>query len=380
MAADFNDFSCPAPLADQETIVMGHGGGGQLSARLIETVFLPAFGATATATAGADTGGADTAETAPPARGGATPDEQLLECLGDGAVLAPLPGRLVLATDAHVVRPLEFPGGDIGELAVNGTVNDVAMMGGTPIALAVSFVLEEGLPIPLLRRIAESMGRAARRAGVRVVTGDTKVVDRGKCDGMFITTTGLGQVPDGVRVGPDRARPGDVVIVSGPIGRHGVAVLSVRENLAFGTGITSDTAPVAGAVGALLAAGVDAHALRDPTRGGLAATLNEIAAASGVGVEIADADVPVPAEVARACGFLGLDPMHVANEGVFVAFVNPADAERALRLIRAQPVGVGAAVIGVAVAEHPGKVIARTPIGAHRVVTMPLAEPLPRIC
>jgi hydrogenase expression/formation protein HypE len=349
--ASITDFSCPLPLADDATIVMGHGGGGQLSAQLIESVFLPAFG------------------------GGGPLDE-----LGDGAVLAPHPGRLVLATDAHVVQPLEFPGGDIGELAINGTVNDVAMMGARPTSIAVTFILEEGLPIAVLRRIAESMGRAAERAGVRIVTGDTKVVDRGMCDGMFITTTGLGAIPDGVRIGPHCARPGDTIIVSGPIARHGVAVLSQRAGLEFGSEITSDTAPLADIVAALIAAGVDVHALRDPTRGGVAATLNEIAVASAAGVVIRDSDIPVPGDVARACGFLGLDPLQVANEGVFVAIVAPQDEDKALGVIRSHPAGSGAVVIGAVVADHPGKVIARTPLGAHRVVALPITEPLPRIC
>jgi hydrogenase expression/formation protein HypE len=228
--------------------------------------------------------------------------------------------------------------------------------------------------------VVEAMAAAARAAGVEIVTGDTKVVDSGHGDGLYITTAGVGLVPDGVAVGPDQARPGDVVLVSGPIGLHGIAVMSVREGLEFGSDIRSDTAPLGGVVQALLSAGVAVHSLRDPTRGGLAATLHEIAGSSGVGVEIRERDVPVPDGVRAACGFLGLDPLYVANEGRLVAFVAPQDADRALEILRADPVAAGAAAIGTVVAEHPGIVVARTPIGGTRVVDLPLAEQLPRIC
>ncbi len=248
--------------------------------------------------------------------------------------------RLALSTDTYVVRPRFFPGGNIGDLAVNGTVNDLAMCGAVPLFLTVGFILEEGLPMDELGRVVDTMAAAARAAGVEIVTGDTKVVDAGHGDGLYVTTAGVGLVPDGVRVGPDQARPGDVVLVSGPIGLHGIAVMSVREGLEFGSDIRSDTAPLNGVVQALLGAGVEVHALRDPTRGGLAATLHEIAGSSGVGVEIREADVPVPDDVRAACGFLGLDPLYVANEGRLVAFVAPEDADRALEILRRRP-GLG---------------------------------------
>jgi hydrogenase expression/formation protein HypE len=351
---DLEGWTCPAPLRDHPAIVMGHGGGGRLSAELIQQLFVPAF-----------TGGA--------------PGTALGQ-LGDGAVVAVGGSRLALSTDTYVVRPRFFPGGNIGDLAVNGTVNDLAMCGAVPLFLTVGFILEEGLPMDELGRVVDTMAAAARVAGVKVVTGDTKVVDAGHGDGLYVTTAGVGLVPDGVRVGPDQARPGDVVLVSGPIGLHGIAVMSVREGLEFGSDIRSDTAPLNGVVQSLLAAGVEVHALRDPTRGGLAATLHEIAGSSGVGVEIRERDVPVPDDVRAACGFLGLDPLYVANEGRLVAFVAPDDADRALEIMRSEAVSAGAVAIGAVVADHPGIVVARTPIGGTRVVDLPLAEQLPRIC
>jgi len=351
---DVENWTCPVPLRDYPAIVMGHGGGGRLSAELIQHLFVPAF-----------TGGDEAAP---------------LAQLGDGAVISLGGARLALSTDTYVVRPRFFPGGNIGDLAVNGTVNDLAMCGAVPSYLTVGFVLEEGLLLDELGRVVQTMAAAARAAGVSIVTGDTKVVDAGHGDGLYVTTAGVGLVPDGVQVGPDRARPGDVVLVSGPIGLHGIAVLSVREGLEFGAEIRSDTAPLNGLVRALLAAGVAVHAMRDPTRGGLAATLHEIAGSSGVGVEIRESAVPVPEDVRAACGFLGLDPMYVANEGRLVAFVAPGDADRALEILHADSLGAGAAVIGEVRAEHPGVVVARTPIGGTRVVDLPLAEQLPRIC
>lgn len=348
---DLESWTCPAPLRDHAVVVMGHGGGGRLSAELVEHLFLPAFGS-----------------------GG------VLGRLGDSAVLPVAGARLAFSTDSYVVRPRFFPGGNIGDLAVNGTVNDLCMVGATPLFLSVGMVLEEGLPLAELGAIAETMGAAARRAGVEIVTGDTKVVDAGHGDGVYINTAGVGVIPDGVQLGPERIVPGDVVIVSGPIGLHGVAVLSVREGLEFGSDIVTDSAPLTELVAGLLGAGVDVHMMRDPTRGGLAASLNEIAAAARVGVAIVERDVPVTDEVRAACGFLGLDPMYVANEGRLVAFVARTDAERALDVMRSHPDGAGAVVIGTAVVEHPGVVVAQTGIGGTRVVDLPLAEQLPRIC
>jgi hydrogenase expression/formation protein HypE len=342
---------CPAPLRNSPTIVMGHGGGGALSAELVEHLFLPAFGAAA-----ADAG------------------------LGDSAVLSVGGARLAFSTDSYVVKPLFFPGGCIGDLAVNGTVNDLAMVGARPLVLSTGFILAEGTRLAELARVAEAMGRAARAAGVRLVTGDTKVVDAGSGDGVFVNTSGIGLVGDGVDIRPERARPGDVVIVSGAIGEHGVAVLSCREGLEFGTEIRSDTAPLAGLVAAMLATGADVHAMRDPTRGGVAATLNEIAQAAGVGVEITERALPIPDQVRDACGLLGLDPLYVANEGKLLAFVPAEQADLVLAAMRAHEHGAAAVIVGRCVAEHPGMVVARTGLGGTRVVDLPLGEQLPRIC
>lgn len=350
MSISLEGWTCPAPLRDYPAIVMGHGGGGKLSADLVRHLFLPAFRNAA------------------------------LEQLGDAAVVEAGGARLALSTDAFVVRPLFFPGGNIGDLAVNGTVNDLAMSGARPLYLTASFIVEEGMPLDQLGAIATTMGAAAQRAGVALVTGDTKVVDRGHGDGVFISTTGVGLVPSGVQIGPEHARPGDVVIVSGEIGVHGVAILSVREGLEFGAPIESDTAPLHELVAVLLEHGCAIHALRDPTRGGVASTLNEIAMASQVGIRLDERALPVPALVRAACEILGMDPIYVANEGKLVAIVARADAERTLELLRAQPLGARAAIIGEITAEHPGVVVARTGIGGTRVVDMQVGEQLPRIC
>ncbi|MBN2218302.1 MAG: hydrogenase expression/formation protein HypE, partial [Pirellulales bacterium] len=298
-----DEFSlhCPVPREDHGTVQMAHGGGGRVMRRLIEGFFLPAFGS-------------DPAKDPPH-------DAALVEVPG---------GRLAMTTDTFVVDPLFFPGGDIGCLAVHGTVNDLAMAGARPLALSAGFVLEEGLPLDVLRRIVESMRRAADEAGVRIVTGDTKVVDRGKGDGVFINTAGIGLVPPGVDIAPRRVRPGDAVLVSGDLGRHGIAVLSVREGIAFESDLESDCASLAGLVEALLEADPDVHCLRDLTRGGLAAALCEIAEAAGVGIELTEASIPVIEPVAGACELLGLDPLYVANEGRLVAFVPAEAAERTL--------------------------------------------------
>jgi hydrogenase expression/formation protein HypE len=288
--------------------------------------------------------------------------------------------RLAFSTDTYVVRPLFFPGGSIGDLAVNGTVNDLAMSGAVPSHLSAGFVLEEGTDLAVVGRVARDMGAAAAVAGVRVVTGDTKVVDVGHGDQVYVNTAGIGLIPDGVDIRPSRARPGDVVLVSGPIGLHGIAVMSVREGLEFGTALASDTAPLHGLVAAMLAVTPDIHALRDPTRGGVATSLNEIAKASGTGVRLVERSLPVPAEVAGACAMLGLDPLYVANEGKLVAFVPPEHADAVLAAMQAHPLGAGACAIGECVDEHPGMVVARTAFGGTRVVDIPLGEQLPRIC
>ncbi len=347
---DFSGFSCPAPMRGGERVVMGHGGGGTLSAELVRDVFAPAFGG-----------------------------EHLAQ-LGDSAVLSLGGARIAFSTDTFVVRPLFFPGGSIGDLAVNGTVNDLAMSGAVPAYLACGFVLEEGVDLDTVQRVAQALGAAARRAGVEVVTGDTKVVESGHGDGVYLNTSGVGLVAPGVDIRPQRARPGDVVIVSGALGEHGIAVMSMREGLEFGVEIVSDCAPLGDLVRTLLAAVPDVHVLRDPTRGGLAAALNEIAAAAGVGVTVDERAVPVPAEVANACAILGLDPWYVANEGKLVAFVPREHADAALAALRAHPLGARAAVIGECTDQHPGMVVARTGLGGTRVVDLPLGEQLPRIC
>ncbi|MEV4442534.1 hydrogenase expression/formation protein HypE [Streptomyces sp. NPDC049577] len=347
---DPSAWTCPAPLRDRSVVVPGHGGGGALSAELVRELFLPAYG------------------------------NETLGGLADSAALTLGGARLAFSTDSHVVRPLFFPGGSIGDLAVNGTVNDLAMSGARPAHLSCAYILEEGTDLAVVDRVAQDVGAAARAAGVTVVTGDTKVVETGHGDGVYLTTAGIGLIPDGVDIRPQRATPGDVVLVSGPVGMHGVAVLSVREGLEFGVELTSDTAPLGGLVAAMLAVTPDLHVLRDPTRGGVAAALNEIAAASGTGVVLAEDRLPVPEAVAAACGFLGLDPLYVANEGRLLAFVPPGHADAVLDAMRRHPQGAGAAVIGECVAEHPGTVVARTRFGGTRVVDLPLGEQLPRIC
>jgi hydrogenase expression/formation protein HypE len=343
--------SCPIPVMQHDRVVLGHGSGGKLSAALLKHHFLPHL------------------------------QSHALSQLGDGAVVSAGAQRLVLSTDTFVVNPLEFPGGDIGALAVNGTVNDLAMMGATPCYLTVGFIIEEGLPLETLDRIVASMARAARIAGVEVVTGDTKVVERGKGDGLFINTTGLGLANPDFRPSPDAVRPGDVILVSGAIGVHGITILSTREGLEFEADLESDTTCLHPLVETLRRAtdnGVSA--LRDPTRGGVASALNEIAAASGVGVVLDESALPIPSAVAGACEMLGLDPLYVANEGNFVAFVPPHLADVALDALRGHPLGRGARRIGVAVSDHPGMVVMRTPLGGTRIVDMLPGDQLPRIC
>jgi hydrogenase expression/formation protein HypE len=303
-----------------------------------------------------------------------------LDLAHDGAVLSAGAARIAFTTDAYVVRPLFFPGGDIGTLAVNGTVNDLAMCGARPAWLSAAFILEEGLPMESLARVVESMRQAAAAAGVAIVTGDTKVVDKGKGDGLFITTAGVGRIDRPAPIQPQAVQPGDAVLLSGDVGRHGIAIMSVREGLAFESPIESDCAPLTGPVHALLEAGIEVHCLRDLTRGGLASGLNEIATSAGLQIDIEEARVPVTEAVQGACELLGLDPLYVANEGRFIAFVPPAQADAALQLLRAQPLAAGACRIGEATAGAPGLVTIRSRIGARRILDLLSGEQLPRIC
>ena len=289
-------------------------------------------------------------------------------------------GRLVMTTDAHVIAPLFFPGGDIGSLAVHGTINDVAMAGARPLYLSAAFVLEEGFPLADLDRIVASMARASREAGAPVITGDTKVVEKGKGDGVFIATTGIGVVPEGVHISGDRARPGDAILVSGTLGDHGIAVLSKRENLEFETEILSDSAALHGLVADMVAAVPAIHCLRDPTRGGLASTLNEIAQASRAGMRLAESAIPFKADVLAACELLGLDPLYIANEGKLIAICEKGDAGRLLSAMRAHPLGRDAAIIGEVVADPHAFVQMQTRFGGNRMVDWLLGDPLPRIC
>ncbi len=348
---DFSNWTCPLPLADYPTIVMGHGGGGKLGNELVEHLFLPAF------------------------------RNPALENLGDAAVFELSSGRLAMSTDSFVVQPLFFPGGSIGALAVNGTVNDLAVSGAEPKFLSASFILEEGFPLAQLAAIVRAMAEAAATAGVRIITGDTKVVERGHGDGCYINTAGIGVLRPGVNVGPHRAQAGDAILISGMIGDHGMAIMSVREGLDFESQIRSDCAALNGLIAEVLdAVGTGVHAMRDPTRGGLASTLNEIAAASNVGMEIDEASLPVRTEVQSACELLGLDPVYVANEGKAVFFVAAEAADQALAALRAHPLGANAARIGHVTAQHPGMIVARTGMGANRVIAPQIGEQLPRIC
>ncbi len=349
---DFEGWVCPLPLRDSPTIVMGHGGGGTMSAELVDHLFLPAYG---DAAAAAD-----------------LPDAAVLN-LGGGT-------RLAFSTDSFVVKPMFFPGGSVGDLAVNGTVNDLAMVGANPLWLSTAFIVSEGTEMSDLGRVADALGAAARAAGVQLVTGDTKVVDSSSGDGVYVNTAGIGMLRDGVDIRPSRATPGDVVIVSGDIGVHGVAVMSCREGLEFGTTVESDTAALHELVAAMLDTGADVHVLRDPTRGGVSATLNEIARASRVGIDLVEKDLPIPQTVKDACGLLGLDPLQVANEGKLLAIVPADTADQVLDAMRGHPLGTGARRIGVCTDEHRGMVVARTGLGGTRVIDLPIGEQLPRIC
>jgi hydrogenase expression/formation protein HypE len=338
------------PILDHKEIILGHGSGGILTGQLIERLFLPAF------------------------------SNPILERLDDQAVLEVDASRLAFTTDSYVVTPIFFPGGDIGSLAIHGTINDLAMCGARPLYLSAGFILEEGLPIEELRRVVLSMREAALSAGVSVVTGDTKVVGKGSGDKVFINTSGIGIVPPGVTISAERARPGDAVLLSGTVGDHGMAIMSTRQALGLEGTILSDSAPLHGLVERMLAACPDIHAMRDPTRGGVAATWQEIASRAGIGIEVDEESVPVREEVRGACELLGFDPLHVANEGKLVAFVPEAHAEAVLAAMRSHPLGTGAVRVGSATAEHPGLVVVRTAIGGTRVLERPYGELLPRIC
>jgi hydrogenase expression/formation protein HypE len=329
---------------------MAHGGGGRLMHELLENVFGKAF------------------------------SNPILDARHDSAQFAVSPGRLAMTTDSYVVRPMFFPGGDIGSLAVHGTVNDLAMSGARPLYLSCAFILEEGLPMETLWRVACSMRDAARKCGVPIITGDTKVVDKGKGDGLFLNTTGIGLIEHSQQIQPQRVQPGDVVLVSGDLGRHGMAIMAVREGLQFESAIESDSAPVADVVLQLLAAGLEIHCLRDLTRGGLASALNEIAEAAGVTMEVDEKLVPVREDVHAACEMLGLDPLHVANEGRFVAFIPQPDAARGLEILRRHPVSAGAAIVGRVVGKSAPLVTLKSALGVSRILDMPSGEQLPRIC
>ncbi len=333
----------------EDRVLLAHGSGGKLSHDLISDNLLPAFG------------------------------NVYLDKLDDSAVFD-LSGRLAMTTDSYVVNPIFFPGGDIGRLAVCGTVNDLAMCGAAPKYLSISLIIEEGLRMADLRLVVESIRDAASEAGVMIVTGDTKVVDNGSADMLFINSTGVGVVPDGLSISGSSAKPGDAVILSGPIGDHGIAVMSKREGLEFGTPVESDCAPLNGLVADMLSTGAEIHCMRDPTRGGLASTLNEFAGSSGVGIRIEETAIPVREAVRGACELLGFDPLYVANEGKLVAVVAPESSSKLVDIMRWHKYGTDAAVIGEVVSDHPGRVVMKTAMGALRIVDMLVGEQLPRIC
>ena len=333
-----------------DKILLDHGSGGKLSHRLTETLLLPAF------------------------------DNPALAMLDDGATLNMAGGRIAFSTDTYVVDPIFFPGGSIGDLAVNGTVNDVAMCGAAPLYLSVGMIIEEGFPMADLERVVADMRRAAQTAGVMVVTGDTKVVPKGAADKIFINTSGIGVIKAGVNVSGANARPGDAVILSGTMADHGMTILSRRQGLGFESDLVSDSAPLNHMVAAMLDSGCDIHVLRDPTRGGVGTTLNEIAGKSGVAIRIHEANLPVRPAVAGVCELLGFDPLYVANEGKLLAFSPAGQAEEVLSVIRQSPYGKNACIIGEVIADHPGRVFMKTHIGGERIVDMLTGEQLPRIC
>ncbi len=343
-------LSCPIPISQYPHVLLAHGGGGRLMHQLIGKMFLAAF------------------------------RNPLLETQHDATVVELAGKKLAFTTDSYVVRPLFFPGGDVGSMAVHGTVNDLAMSGARPVYLSAAFIIEEGLPMETLWKVVCSMQQAAQRCGVQIITGDTKVVDKGKGDGVFINTAGIGVVEHDQKIAPQNVRPGDGVLVSGDLGRHGMAIMAVREGLQFESAIESDSAPVQDIVLALLKAGIEIHCLRDLTRGGLASALNEIAEASRVRIGIEEKSIPVREDVHAACEMLGLDPLHVACEGRFIALVAAKDVERALLVMRGQGTGAGSAVIGRVAESSAPLVTLKSAIGVSRILDMPSGEQLPRIC
>lgn len=343
-------LACPIPIQQYPHVLMAHGGGGKLMHQLLEKIFMPAF------------------------------DNSMLKTQHDSTVFQPPAGRLAFTTDSYVVRPLFFPGGDIGSMSIHGTVNDLAMSGARPLYISAGFILEEGLPMETLWKVTCSMREAARRCGVQIITGDTKVVDKGKGDGMFINTSGIGIVEHALTIAPGSVQAGDVVLLNGDLGRHGMAIMAVREGLEFSSAIESDSAPVAEVVLKLLQAGIKVHCLRDLTRGGMASGLNEIAEAAGVQITVEEKAIPVREDVHAACEILGLDPLHVACEGRFVAFVPAADSTRSLEIMRAHPGGGDSAIVGRVIEGSSPQVILKSAIGASRILDMPTGEQLPRIC
>jgi hydrogenase expression/formation protein HypE len=343
-------LACPFPIQNYPTVLLAHGGGGKLMHQLIGKMFVPAF------------------------------RNSLLEPQHDASVFKVGDQRLAMTTDSYVVRPLFFPGGDLGSLAVHGTVNDLAMAGARPLYLSAGFIIEEGLPMDTLWKLVCSMQQAATNAGVQIITGDTKVVDKGKGDGVFINTAGVGVLEHSLTIAPQQVRPGDAILVSGDLGRHGMAIMAVREGLEFESAISSDSAPLAALVLELLRAGIDIHCLRDLTRGGLTSVLNEIAEAAGLTLQIAERLVPVREDVRAACEILGFDPLHVACEGRFALFLPEGEVEKALVILRGHTVGTGACRIGAVTDQKAPKVLLKSAIGVQRILDMVSGEQLPRIC
>lgn len=341
---------CPLPITDYKSVLLAHGGGGKLTQQLIQKMILPQF------------------------------QNEFLQPLHDGAILSVNGSRLAFTTDSYVINPIFFPGGDIGSLAVNGTINDLAMCGAEPRYLSAALIIEEGFPMEQLWKVILSMKQAAEHAGALLVTGDTKVVDRGKGDKIFINTSGIGIIGEGIFITPQRAQVGDKIIINGPIAQHGIAVMSVREGIEFETEIRSDTAALHGLVGEMLKVNKDIHVLRDPTRGGVASALNEIASSAKIGIAVHEEDIPIREDVKGACEILGIDPLYVANEGKVIAFVHPLAVDAVLDVMHHHPLGKDAVIIGEVVEGHPGIVVMKTVIGGSRIVDMLTGEQLPRIC